>query len=61
MKLIKDLKIYKNKKILITGSTGFKGAWLSFWLYTLGARVVGVGLKPEKNSILFNKLNLKKK
>lgn len=61
MKLNKDLKIYKNKKILITGSTGFKGAWLSFWLHKLGAKVVGVGLKPEKDSVLFNKLNLKKK
>ena len=26
------LKIYKNKKVLITGATGFKGAWLSLWL-----------------------------
>ena len=26
-------KFYKNKKILITGATGFKGAWLAFWLY----------------------------
>ena len=55
----KFLKIYKNKKILITGSTGFKGAWLSFWLKNLGAKVIGVGLKPEKGSVLFKVLKLK--
>ena len=47
------LKVYKNKKILITGSTGFKGSWLSFWLYNLGAKIIGVGLKPEDGSILY--------
>ena len=55
------LKNYKNLKVLVTGSTGFKGAWLSFWLDKLGAHVVGVGLKPEKNFILYEKLKLKKK
>ncbi len=35
---------YKGKRILITGHTGFKGAWLSIWLHELGAEVVGVGL-----------------
>ena len=34
-------KIYKNKKILITGSTGFKGSWLSFLFMNL-AQVIGV-------------------
>ena len=52
------LKIYKNKKVLVTGSTGFKGAWLCFWLNFLGAKVIGIGLKPEKDSILFSKLKL---
>ena len=55
------LKNYKNLKVLITGSTGFKGAWLSFWLDKLGANVVGIGLKPEKNFILHEKLKLKNK
>ena len=54
------LKSYKNKKILVTGSTGFKGSWLSFWLYNLKANVIGVGLKPENGSILFRSLKLKK-
>ena len=54
-------KFYKNKKILITGATGFKGAWLSLWLKILGAKVYGVGFKPNNNKKLFNQLNLKKK
>ena len=61
MKKNSFLKIYKNKKVLVTGSTGFKGSWLSFWLHNIGAKVVGVGLKPEKNFILHDQLKLKKK
>ena len=52
---------YKGLKVLVTGSTGFKGSWLSFWLNKMGAKVIGVGLKPEKNSILFKELKLEKK
>ncbi len=52
------LDIYKGKRVLVTGTTGFKGSWLSFWLYKLGAKVVGVGLKPEKGSFIFNSLSL---
>ena len=55
------LKNYKNLKILITGSTGFKGSWLSQILLTLGANVIGVGLKPEKGSKIFSQLNLNRK
>jgi CDP-glucose 4,6-dehydratase len=55
------LKNYKNLKVLITGTTGFKGSWLAFWLQNLGARVYGVSLKPEKNSILFKSFQLDKK
>lgn len=55
------LKSYKNLKVIVTGSTGFKGAWLCFWLVKLNAKVVGIGLKPEKNNIIFESLNLKKK
>ena len=52
---------YKNLKILITGSTGFKGAWLSHWLFNLGAKIIGVGLPTEKDSILYKNLKLDKK
>ncbi len=52
---------YKNLKVLVTGSTGFKGSWLSHWLYKMGSKVIGVGLRPEKGSIIFNAFHLEKK
>ena len=57
----KILSIYKNKKIIITGSTGFKGSWLCFWLHLLKANIVGISLHPEKDSILYKKLKINKK
>jgi CDP-glucose 4,6-dehydratase len=44
---------WKNKKIFITGHTGFKGSWLSIYLNFLGAEITGYSLKPERVS-LFN-------
>lgn len=55
------LKIYKNLRVLVTGTTGFKGAWLAFWLKNIGANVTGFSLKPEKDAILFKSLKLNKK
>ena len=52
---------YKNKKVLVTGATGFKGAWLCYWLTILGAKVFGVGYNPNKNKNLFYSLKLDKK
>ena len=46
---------------MVTGSTGSKGAWLSFWLNYLGSKVIGIGLKPERDSVIFQSLNLNKK
>ena len=43
----KYLKQFKGKKILITGHTGFKGSWLSFWLHNLGADILGVSKKES--------------
>ena len=39
--------IYRNKKILVTGSSGFKGTWLVIWLTFLGARVYGVSFDKK--------------
>ena len=50
---------WKNKKIIISGHTGFKGSWLSFWLTKLGAKICGISLNPDEES-LFNQLCLKK-
>ena len=38
--------VFKNKNVLITGHTGFKGSWLSIWLNELGANVIGYALEP---------------
>lgn len=38
--------IYKNKRVLVTGHTGFKGSWLCIWLKELGAEVIGYALDP---------------
>ena len=47
----KELDFFNNRKVLITGHTGFKGSWLCELLLYLGADVYGYALKPEKNSI----------
>ena len=39
--------IYKNKKVLITGHTGFKGSYLALWLKKLDANVFGISLPPQ--------------
>lgn len=52
-------KFYKNKKVLITGHTGFKGAWLSIWLHRLGSKVYGISL-PENKASLFSRCEIKK-
>lgn len=52
---------YKWKTILVTGSTGFKGSWLSLWLHDMGARVIGFWLPPITTPNLFTTLELDKK
>lgn len=47
---------FKNKKVFLTGHTGFKGSWMSIWLSMLGAQVKGYALKPEKTS-LYTQIN----
>jgi CDP-glucose 4,6-dehydratase len=52
---------YQNKKVLITGHTGFKGSWLSLWLMELSAKVIGYSLEPPTEPNLFEAINLKDK
>src|SRR5215813_7709322 len=47
---------YKNKKVFITGHTGFKGSWLMAWLHLAGAQVKGYALAPEYPNGLFSLL-----
>ena len=42
---------YAGKRVLLTGHTGFKGAWLTLWLERLGAKVTGFSLAPEEQSV----------
>jgi CDP-glucose 4,6-dehydratase len=55
--LLKDT--YYNKKVLITGHTGFKGCWLSLWLNELGADVIGYSIDPPSQPNLFDAVELK--
>jgi CDP-glucose 4,6-dehydratase len=55
-----NLSFYKNKKVFITGHTGFKGSWLCRTLIIAGADVTGYALKPETKPALFELLALKK-
>jgi CDP-glucose 4,6-dehydratase len=53
--------IYNNKKILITGNTGFKGSWLSAWLLSLNAKVYGISKDIPTDPSLFKALLLENK
>src|SRR6188472_3357971 len=44
---------YRGKKVLLTGHTGFKGAWMLLWLHQLGAEVKGYALEPENANDLY--------
>ena len=53
--------VYKDKTVLVTGHTGFKGSWLSIWLKMMGAKVVGYSLDPYSDRGNFNACNLSEK
>tara|TARA_B100001093_G_scaffold479183_1_gene507983 strand:- start:936 stop:2036 length:1101 start_codon:yes stop_codon:yes gene_type:complete len=57
MSLTED-QFWRNRKVLITGNTGFKGSWLSLWLHKLGAEVYGYALPPTTQPNLFTIANL---
>jgi len=53
-----DLNFWKDKRVFITGHTGFKGSWLSILLNKLGSEVYGYALEPSKDNALYNELSL---
>ena len=55
-----NLSFWKNKKVLITGNTGFKGSYLTLFLKKLGADIYGYSLKPNLGQSLFYDLNIDK-
>ena len=48
---------YKDKKVFLTGHTGFKGSWMLYWLHLIGAEVKGYSLAPENKFDLYNTIN----
>jgi CDP-glucose 4,6-dehydratase len=53
--------IYRNKKVLVTGDTGFKGSWLCTWLISLGAKVYGIAKDIPTKPSMFEELRLSEK
>ena len=58
---MKFTDVYKGRRVLVTGHTGFKGSWLCEWLLSLGAEVHGYALPPPTKPSLFNQLKLAKR
>jgi CDP-glucose 4,6-dehydratase len=56
--MVVELGFWKDKKVLLTGHTGFKGGWLCLWLQSLGADVTGFSLAPPTKTNLFEVANV---
>ena len=54
-------KFFKNKKIIITGHTGFKGSWLALWLLKYNSKIVGISLKKNRKNLFYKSLEIEKK
>ena len=52
--------VYKGRRVLVTGHTGFKGSWLTTWLLKLGAEVIGASKDVPSRPAMFNELSLAK-
>jgi CDP-glucose 4,6-dehydratase len=53
-----NIAFWRDKRVLLTGQTGFKGSWLALWLTRLGAQVTGLGLVPKTQPALFTLASL---
>ena len=51
-------KFWLNKRVFITGHTGFKGSWLTLWLLKMGAKVTGFSLEPPTSQNLYELANI---
>ena len=49
---------WRGRRVLLTGHTGFKGAWLAYWLHSMGAKVYGLALQPSTETNLFDLLGI---
>ena len=51
--MVKENIFWNGKRVLVTGHTGFKGGWISLWLYSMGADVCGYSLEPTDENIFY--------
>mgnify|MGYP001603818245 FL=1 len=51
-------EFWRDRRVLVTGHTGFKGSWLSTWLLQLGSKVTGIALQPHTDPAMFDLLGL---
>jgi len=56
--VVMNPSFWQNRKVLVTGHTGFKGSWLCVWLKELGANICGIALPPISEPNMFELLNL---
>ncbi len=59
--MVTNKLFWKNKKVLVTGHTGFKGSWMSLWLQRCGSQVTGYALSPCIKQNLFEDANVSEK
>lgn len=58
--MVADRSFWQGRRVLITGHTGFKGAWLCAWLARMGARVTGLALPPGSDQRLFDRIGVER-
>ena len=51
-------EFWRGRRVLLTGHTGFKGAWAALWLGEIGANVTGLSLAPDSSPNLFELANV---
>lgn len=54
-------EVFKDKRILITGNTGFKGTWLTMWLLSVGAKITGYALDPQTSKDVYTLCKIKER
>ena len=59
MEIMVNHTFWQNRKVAVTGHTGFKGSWLTFWLNKLQSQIHGFAQTPQTNPSLFDELELK--
>ncbi|MEM8638651.1 MAG: CDP-glucose 4,6-dehydratase [Cyanobacteria bacterium P01_G01_bin.54] len=57
--MVIDSRFWQNRKVFLTGHTGFKGSWLVLWLYALGAQVYGYALQPPTQPSLYEACSIR--